>query len=394
MNNSWEGIESIIQIPRGRMGDMMDGRGRAPTPPIMITDQHGKIVLNTLNIDIKRVSKEQLKLGVNINIENKVIGYIFSGSMLVEKLTLEEEYFLGRITNIIIIVTLFILIISIIISYLFSYKLTKPISKLSSASKQIGSGDYTTRVDVNGNDEISMLGVAFNNMAKSIEDSDSWRKQIIADSAHELRTPTTLIQGHLEMIIDGVYKPDKKHIESIYNETKVLTKLIQELQELSSAESGSMKLNIEKLDINKLIKNTSETFIAGDSQEVALKTEINKNIPLIDGDWQKLKQVVTNVLANAYRHTPIGGEIKISSHLKNREVSIIIEDNGCGIAKDELEKIFERFYRTDRSRNRNKGGSGLGLAISREIIRLHRGSIYAESEIDKGTKIVIKLPVT
>jgi len=393
-NNSWDGVENFLKFPKPRMGEMMEGRGRSSFPPVILTDKMGRILVNTQKNDNRKFNKEQLEHGIEIKYKNRVVGYIFTGSMIVAKLTLEEEKFLNNITAIIIMVTLFILVISIIFSYYFSKRVTKPISKLSQASKQVESGNYKTRVEDEGSDEISQLSKSFNNMVKSLENSDNWRKQIIADSAHELRTPVTLIQGNLEMILDGVYKADNSHIQNIYDETLVLSRLIKELQQLSSAESGSMSLNIDKLNINNLIDNTLEIFNAGKSKDkIELINSIKTNLPLLDGDEQKLKQVFSNILANAYRHTPAGGKIEISAEKHSRKIVIKIKDTGSGVPQKDLKKIFERFYRTDSSRNRSTGGSGLGLAISREIVRLHRGSIHAESENQDGTTIIIKLPI-
>lgn len=393
-NESWQAVENFLKFPKSRMGEMMEGRSRNRTPPIILADNKGKVLVNTQKMDNRTFHRDQLERGLPIIYKDNTVGYIFTGSMIVTKLTREEEIFLNNIRTIIILVTLFILTISIIFSYLFSKKLTKPITEISLASKQIESGNYKVRVSSDGKDEISQLSKSFNNMAQSIENSDLWRKQIIADSAHELRTPVTLIQGNLEMILDGVYKADSSHIQNIYDETLVLSRLIKELQQLSSAESGSMSLNIDRLSISHLIDNTLEIFNAGKSKDnIELINSIDITLPQIDGDEQKLKQVFSNILANAYRYTPAGGKIEIKAEVKNCLVTIRIKDTGSGVPSKDLEKIFERFYRTDSSRNRETGGSGLGLAISKEIIRLHSGLIHAESQNMEGTTIVVTLPL-
>lgn len=392
--NNWENIENYLVLPRPRMGEMMEGKGRNLYPPIILTDSKGNILVNTQRIDfgnIGRINRNILDHGLPIYNSNSVVGYLLTGSMIANSLSDEEIMYLNRVRAIIIYVSLFALVIAVIFSYIFSSKLTKPIRRLLKATNDIKSGDYTARVEVDGIDELSNLGHSFNIMAQSIENSDKWRKQIIADSAHELRTPVSLIQGNLEMILEGVYNPDREHLENIYSETKTLSRLIKELQELSSAESGSMVLQKEKLNIQELLNTTIKIFTPGTS--VRFLTSIDENIPLITGDYQKLKQVVSNIISNGIKYTEDNGEIHISAYLKNSDAIIKISDNGCGISSDDTEKIFERFYRTDSSRNRKTGGSGLGLAISREIIKLHNGRIYAESEENKGTTITIVLPI-
>lgn len=400
INRSWEGVETVLFTPqqrKGQMNRMMNNpRMRNMMPRIIITDKFGKIVMDSDPIPGSKrefLEKEQLKIGGEITIDNRTIAYVFAGSMIQNELSENENHYLNRTTVIIISVSLFILFISMIFSWFFSGRLAEPVSALNKAASSIGRGDFTKRVPAAGSDELALLSAAFNKMAESLENNDKWRKQIIADSAHELRTPVSLIQGNLEMILDGVYKPDREHLQNIYDETLVLSHLIRELQQLSSAESGSMTLNIEELNLNILIENVMNIFRAGEVRgKITLVNNISEIFPSVEGDYQKLKQVFANVLANAFRHTSEGGEINISGKVFTSSLLIEIRDSGSGISKEELEKIFERFYRTDSSRNRNYGGSGLGLAISREIIRLHQGTIYAESEINTGTSIFISLP--
>jgi signal transduction histidine kinase len=404
-SGSWEGVGAILQFPQQRMGQMRgmmnrnnpDGpRFNNMMPQIILADIHGRILINTHPESISTVryiDKENLEDGTEIKAGNKIVGYLFAGTMIGDGLNEREEHFLNQTTMIIISVSIFILLASIVFSYYFSGKLAGPVSSLTKAASRIQSGDFGNRVPVEGRDELADLSESFNKMAESLENNDKWRKQIIADSAHELRTPVSLIQGNLEMILDGVYKPDREHLQNIYDETLVLSRLIKELQQLSSAESGSMTLDIEELDLNILIENVMNIFRAGEVKgKITLNNSISEILPPVKGDYQKLKQVFANVIANAFRHTPEGGEIEISGGIHSSSILLEIQDTGSGIHEEDLEKIFERFYRTDSSRNRSHGGSGLGLAISREIIKLHNGTIYAESEIEKGTSIFISLP--
>ncbi len=404
---SWTDVDMFLQFPQARMNHMkgfMNRGGRTDRsevhkmfPSVLLTDISGFIVFDTgdefFDTD-EQIEKSYLKKGVALYSDNKIVGYLFAGSMIFSGLDEKEEKFLNRITAIIIFVSLFILIASLIFSYFFSLKLTKPVDALSKAASEIETGRYNSRVAVVGSDEFSRLSRSFNKMAESLENNDLWRKQIVADSAHELRTPVSLIQGNLEMILDGVYKADREHLQNIYDETLVLSQLIKELQQLSSAESGSMILNIEKISITNLVESVLEIFKAGEVKEnIKLNNKIDLNLPLVNGDSQKLKQVLSNIIANAFMHTPEGGSIEIRGFEKGNNIQIEVKDTGSGIEEKDLEKIFERFYRTDSSRNRVSGGSGLGLAISREIIKLHKGSIFAESSLGKGTTIKILFPL-
>jgi len=400
LNRSWKGVENILITPQQRNGQMKgmmnNPRMRGMMPRILVADVSGRIIWDSEpvpNNERTSLDKEHLEEGSGITVDNRTIAYVFAGTMIHSALSENEKRYLNRTTVIIVSVSLFILIISMVFSWFFSGKLAGPVSALNGAVSAIEKGDFSERVSIAGNDELALLSESFNKMAESLENNDKWRKQIIADSAHELRTPVSLIQGNLEMILDGVYKPDNEHLQNIYDETLVLSRLIKELQQLSSAESGSMTLNIEDVDLNILIESVLNIFRAGEMKEkITLNNFISDVTPPVNGDYQKLKQVFANVLANAFRHTQAGGNISISREIHSSSVLIEIKDTGSGIEKEDLDKIFERFYRTDSSRNRSHGGSGLGLAISREIIKLHNGSIYAESEIDKGTSIFISLP--
>ncbi|MBI9097401.1 MAG: HAMP domain-containing protein [Spirochaetaceae bacterium] len=406
LQQSWTGVESILQFAPPNMGQnrrMMNHNqpgippARIMMPQVILADTQGQILVNTDPGSMFRerhMDKTLLDSGTKIMAHNKVVGYVFAGSMIVQGLDKKEERYLNRTTAIIIFVSLFILLISIVFSYFFSGRLARPVSAMTAAVATIQKGDFSRRVAVQGRDELADLSNSFNKMAESLENNDKWRKQIIADSAHELRTPVSLIQGNLEMILDGVYKPDREHLENIYDETLVLSRLIKELQQLSSAESGAMSLNLEELDLNALIDKVLNIFKAGEVKDkITLINSIETVLPPVEGDFQKLKQVFANVLSNAFRHTPEEGTVEIQAVVGEKEVTVIVKDSGSGIDEEDLEKIFERFYRTDKSRNRSHGGSGLGLSISREIIKLHNGSISAESDKnDRGTSIFISLP--
>lgn len=407
LSGSWDGVEAFLQIPASRFPVMRrsmnhsesDGsRMKNMSPSIVFTDSFGRVLFNTSsrkNLTGSLLEREELKKGVTITVGNEVQAYIFIGSMVEHGLSENEERYLNRTIFIIIAVSLFILVISIVFSYFLSWRISKPVSALTQAVKDIESGDFRKRVPILGADEISELSGSFNKMADSLESNERWRKQIIADSAHELRTPVSLIQGNLEMILDGVYEADSSHIQNIYDETLVLARLIQELQQLYSAESGSMILNMEKLDLNNLLENVINIFHADEvKDQINLINCIDSAFPPIVGDYQKLKQVFSNVLTNAFHHTPSGGSVRLRGEVRGESALIIIEDTGPGIKSDDLEKIFERFYRTDSSRNRIHGGSGLGLSISREILKLHGGTISAESSPGKGAAFYISIPFT
>ncbi|MCF6335181.1 MAG: ATP-binding protein, partial [Spirochaetales bacterium] len=237
----------------------------------------------------------------------------------------------------------------------------------------------------------------FNTMTESLRAAENWKKQIIADSAHELRTPVALIQGHLEMMLEGVYEINREGIQTLYDETLLLSSLISELQKLSSEEASRSILTKEPFRVEDFFESVKSAFKAKfEEAGISFKTSIDPEVSLLNADWQRLHQVFLNLIANSIRYTPSGGTIRISAEkdVSLKSIKFAVEDSGCGVPREERSKIFNRFYRVDKHRNRDNGGSGLGLSISREIINNHAGTIEAVDPLfGSGTRIQIVLPL-
>lgn len=265
-----------------------------------------------------------------------------------------------------------------------------PFGDLVEASSRVADGDYSTRVRVRGPREVRSLARAFNSMAERLQTSDQTRRAMLADVTHELRTPLTVIQGNLEGLIDGVYPRDDAHLQPILDETRVLSRLIDDLRTLALAESGALQLQKESIDLPTLINETLASFRAqANAAGVALTTDLATNLPMLRIDPARIRQVLANILANAIRHTPSGGSINVQCVMQmEQSVDVIVSDTGSGIAPDELPHIFDRFYKSRDSR-----GTGLGLAIAKNLIAAHGGDISAQSELGKGTTIRFSLPV-
>jgi signal transduction histidine kinase len=308
-----------------------------------------------------------------------------------------RQSFLDSVKRAILLASIVVLLSTFIIGYFLVKHITSPVSALHKASDSIAKGDFKVRVDVNRYDELGDLATGFNIMTESLEEAEHWKQQIIADSAHELRTPVSLIQGHLEMMLEGVYPMDVNGIQTIYDETLLLTSLISELQELSSFEAGHTSFEMEKLSLEDLIIPVTNHYKAKMGEKnIEFNIDIEKGLVKVLADRQKLYQVLLNIISNSLKFTSYGGFIKISTWLDTAigSVCVSVEDSGPGIDPEERSKIFDRFYRIDKHRNRNTGGSGLGLAISSEIINHHGGSIKAvDPLLGKGTRILITLPV-
>ena len=408
---SWQNADEIVLKPyqhiyiqgriMGSMGRNLErGRGMGQqigSTHIVVTDKKGSVILSTGEYKPGSVIPVDKGIPIQIAEESKVVGYVFVGSMIGAGLLPFQEEFLKSSTKAIFFSLFSMILIAVAVGYFLIRHITFPVKKLTFASKSVAAGNLDTEVLISQNDELGELSKSFNLMTESLRRAEEWKKQIIADAAHELRTPVSLIQGRLEMMIEGVYPVDAEGIKIVYEETLMLTNLIKELSELSNAEAGTVSLRKEKMSIRNVLEYAKEYFLpSAEEKSITLELVIPDPVPELDMDIQKMNQVLGNLLSNALRYTPDGGKIRLSSRYIKEEniVLICVEDTGQGIPEGERGKIFDRFYRVDSHRNRETGGSGLGLAISREIIRLHGGTISAKEESSLGgAKITISLPV-
>ena len=270
-------------------------------------------------------------------------------------------------------------LIGIITSIFVSRQLTRPLADLTKASYALSHQDLSQRVFVKGSEEIYGLSAAFNSMAERLERAEENRQNMLADVSHELRTPLAGLEGTLRATLDGVFDLTPEHIGNLYSQTQHLTRLVDDLHLLARAESH--RLNLEKLpiDLTELIRDLAATFaVLAQNEGIKLVQNIG-DVPNVEGDAIRIRQVISNLLNNALRHTSGGGTIQLSlAQIANR-IEISVQDSGEGIEANYLPHLFDRFYRVDPSRSRESGGTGLGLAIAKALVEAHGGSISAES---------------
>ena len=267
-----------------------------------------------------------------------------------------------------------------------------PLDELYNASERVANGDYSVRVQEKGPPEIHSLMRSFNSMAERLQVNDQQRRNMLADISHELRTPITVIQGNVEGILDGLYPADEARLKSIIEETQILSRLVDDLRTLALAESGALRLKHEPTNLGELIRDAVSGF---ETQAKEKEIMIELSLPEVEDahvDPQRLREVLTNLLSNALRYTPRGGEVRIrlaeSGMGDARNVTIAVEDSGPGIDPAVLPHVFDRFYKSSDS-----GGMGLGLSIAKYLVEAHRGKIEAESEVARGTTISFTIPV-
>lgn len=272
----------------------------------------------------------------------------------------------------------------------------RPVRVLTTAARHLGDGDLSQRVPEGGHDELGLLSDTFNTMAEGLEKAEKQRRNLMADVAHELRTPIFNIQGRLEAIADGVFEPDTDTINSIYQQVKHLNNLVEDVRTLALAESRKLQLDIQPHLITEVLERCVEDFRAqAELKGISLTLLKDTGIPPIPVDRTRISQVVYNLLQNAIYHTPSGGEVTVSVRkTDNERIRVSIADTGSGIPEESLPFVFDRFYRADQARAIDTGGSGLGLAIAKELVEAHGGIISAENNTDKGSSFMFELTVS
>ncbi len=313
-----------------------------------------------------------------------------------------EQGFLQSVNKWIWVAGLITAVMAALVGLFISRKITAPLKDLAVAAGQISRGDLAHRVDSRSEDEIGQVAKSFNAMAKSIEKNNELRHRLLVDIVHEIKTPLTVVRGNLEAMLDGVIEPSPKKLAAIHTETLLLSRLLDDLRDLSLAEEKQLKLEVKQENIGYIIRQVAEMFRPRASEESKhLSVELKEDLTPVLIDRDRVSQVLYNLIANAFQYTSKGDYIRIGAHLDttigggvdNPVVLVSVEDTGEGISENDLPYVFDHFYRVDESRSRVSGGSGIGLAIVKHLIETHGGRVWAKSEPGKGSTFFFTLPV-
>ena len=395
-NGSWEGVEFIFIQNTERP---QQGLGMGPGPrmtmmqPFALTDKDGiVIVANGRYKAGEKISEEELIDGERIIQNEEVVGILiplgnpFQGNP-------RELEFIERTNLTLLYGALIGAVIALLLGIFLSRTITRPIRELTQATHAVSEGNLSQKVEIRSKDELGELGKAFNKMSAELSRSINARKQMTADIAHELRTPLSLILGHAEAVHDGVLPPSKENFEIIREGAARLDHLVDDLRTLSLADAGELSINLQTIEPGQLLQEIASLYkVQTQKKNISLKLDIAPHLPALELDSGRMTQVITNILDNALRHTPENGQILLSVKQSKDRVEIAVQDSGPGLPLEDAKRIFERFYRTDSSRQREDGGSGLGLAIAKSIVQAHNGQLSAKSEPNRGLKVIISLP--
>ena len=407
---SWSHIQSLLP-------DLL----RSTSDRLIVADASGVIVGDTANQwQGKTAIRVGLSSGTPITVSGKKVGELYlttsqmgsgrgymgggrGGPPTTSPSTITaEQNFLSQVNSSLAFTGLIAVAIALIVGLILTRQITSPIKALVNGARQIARGNLRYRVEIKSKDELGNLGQSFNAMAASLDEAEQERRRIIADIAHELRTPLTVIEGTVTGIQDGVFQPDKEHLDAIKEQTSLLTRLTSDLRDLSLAESGQLKLVLSPTDLVDLVRRKASQFeVKAQEKGIETKLVLPEEAPKVNVDPARIEQVLGNLLTNAIRHTPSGGSITVLIRALDRDKAhqidspsliLSVADTGEGIASEHLPHIFERFYRVETSRARSEGGAGLGLAIVKQMVQAHGGKVWVESELGKGSSFYVALP--
>ncbi len=394
-NGSWDGLQInyFSNQPKPGYGP---GPNHGHAQPFTLADENGVVILS--NGKYKpgdTLSPSDLSAGTSLTENGNVIGIFVPMSTPYQGQPRELE-FIERINTTLFYGALIGAVFALGLGIFLSRTITRPIRELTQATHAVSEGNLSQQVTVHSNDELGELAKAFNKMSAELSRSVNARKQMTADIAHELRTPLSLILGHAEAVHDGVLPPTKENFEIIREEAARLEHLVNDLRTLSLADAGELTINLQIIEPERLIQEVASLYqFETQKKNISLELDVASPLPAIEVDPARMTQVLTNILDNALRHTPEGGKVVLSMKQTGDHVELAIHDSGPGLPREDLERIFERFYRADSSRQRDGdplGGSGLGLAIAKSIVQAHGGQLSAESEAGQGLRVIVALP--
>ncbi len=390
-HGSWNGISNAKLTPQ-----------QQPEPQPQFDQGPFTVVDNTTNQVVLAgqgyqtgmvVSPSNISSGIPIQANNKVVGILLINRP-VYRIGSPGSTFLDRFNLQILLSGLTAIGLALLLAIILSRTLTRPIRELTSATRIVAEGNLAQQVPVRSRDELGQLATSFNTMSADLVRSLDLRRQMTADIAHELRTPVSIILGHAEAVHDGVLPASAETFEIIREESERLEHLVEDLRTLSMADAGELKLVTRPCSPQQLLHDVQKIYNHQAKQKkITLSISAAPDLPEIEVDPQRMKEVFSNILDNALRYTPENGHIALSASVVEDSMEMRIKDSGPGVASDELDKIFERFYRTEASRTRDQGGSGLGFAIAKSIVERHNGRISAESQPGQGLTVIIKIPI-
>lgn len=398
-NGSWEGVDSLISesmhAGQGRMRGMQ-GMGMAMNQRLRVADANGAIIADTAGIPQGRLDANQIKTAIALYHGSSLVGYLLpeGGAAFSQA---DETRLVSSLNQAAWSAALIAGGVALLLALLLAYQFMRPVRALTLATSKIASGDLSQRVPVVGKDELAQLAATFNHMADSLQAAENSRRAMTADIAHELRTPLAVQRAHLEALLDGVYPMEPEYLVQVLEQNHLLTRLVEDLRTLALADAGQLELVRYPTNLTELAQRILERFSpqaqARQVQLIMQEPPRDKRLDNVPLDPGRVEQILGNLLANALRYTPEGGQISLRLETQGSNALLHVHDSGPGIPPEALPRLFERFYRADKSRSRQEGGSGLGLPIARQLAKAHGGDLTARNHPRGGAEFTLSLPL-
>ena len=404
---SWQDVESLLEAswsvpmmgpPSMRPGGLTGRRiwimERIMSDRLILADATGRVVADTGGELVgQELSEAERQDGVTIMMDGQQVGTLIAAPIEPSGQPTLEGEFLRSVNRSLLLAGLAAGVIALVMGSFLFLQITAPLRALTAAARRIAVGDLSQRVEVRSQDELGEVGHAFNAMAESLARAEELRRNMVADVAHELRTPLSIIQGNLEALLDGIFPPTPENIAAIHEESMLLSRLVEDLRELALVEAGQLAIKKEPTQVEELIQRATGNLRPQAAEKgIELVTDLPAALPPVQADSHRLEQVLRNLLINALRYTPAGGRITVTVRGMDGGVQVRVADTGPGIPPADLPYVFERFWRSDKARSRAHGQTGLGLAIAKQLVEAHGGRIWAESEEGKGSSFAVWLP--
>ncbi len=400
-NGSWQGVEALLNAPGNGLGLGMGRMRRSGPGPInqrlRLIDASGSLIYDTGGEVPPGTRVEQGLVNQAIQLvdsRNTTIGYLLVNGGLVFQPG-DQQPLIQRLNNAALYAALLALALGLGIALVLSARLLRPVRQLTEAAGKVAGGDLSQQVPVRGSDELAGLGRSFNSMSASLRQSEQRRQAMTADIAHELRTPLAVQRAYLEALQDGIYPMTVENLQPVMGQTELLGRLVEDLRTLALADAGELLLEKEPVEVEPFLQDALRPFqlqAAAQNIRLALNCIPADSAQIVLADHHRLAQILNNLLSNALRHTPDGGQIDVNLSRDGAWAQIEVHDSGPGIPAETLERVFERFYRADRSRSRQEGGTGLGLAIARQLAVAHGGELIAANDPTGGAIFRLRLP--
>jgi signal transduction histidine kinase len=390
-HGSWDGVQAVLSENTNPSVLAL----RPDWQQAVLVDKLGTIILDNGRNDTSRVGKIYSP-PVNAGKVFMVVNGVNVGTLYLEASPLPHSWsFVFPLIPSIAVVSFITGLFTLILGILLMNRIVNPLAEVIAASQAVTDGNLAVRVPVRGRkDDLQALSDHFNRMAETLERNDKVRRDLLADIAHELRTPLTILRGRLEGVLDGVYPATKEFIAPALTETYLLERLVDDLRLLTMAEARQLHIELRPVETRELLARVMDLFEAQASeQKITLSLNSDSDMQTVLADPQRLEQVLGNLLDNALRYSSEDSQVEINLHRLDNNIEITVSDTGPGLNEDELPLIFNRFWRSDKSRTRLTGGAGLGLAIVKQLVEAQGGSINATNRPERGLQISLQLPI-